>query len=196
MAPRLRLGLGLLLLGAGLWQFGDGLAVQGKALVAQILLERSWSIAMAEGRAPPPWPWADTVPVARLAVPRLAVDQIVLSGATGRTLAFGPGLVDGTAPGRAAVISGHRDTHFTWLAELRIGDLVTLQTPDARARQYRVIERRILDSRSDAIHAPPDADLLFLTTCYPFGAVDPGGPLRAVFAAVPDQAVEISSSAP
>ncbi len=38
-----------------------------------------------------PWPWADTHPVARLIAPAQDADVLVLAGASGRTLAFGPG---------------------------------------------------------------------------------------------------------
>jgi hypothetical protein len=56
---------------------------------------------LSGGETVKPWPWADTWPIARLSAPRHGVDLFVLAGATGRTLAFGPGHVDGTArPGR------------------------------------------------------------------------------------------------
>ena len=59
-----------------------------------------------------------------------------LAGVSGRTLAFGPGHVDGTPlpgdPGNS-VLSGHRDTHFAFLRELRSGDILLVSTGrDAR----------------------------------------------------------------
>ena len=44
------------------------------------------------------WPWADTWLIARLVVPSLAIDQIVLEGTYGRTLDFGPGHVESAGP--------------------------------------------------------------------------------------------------
>jgi sortase A len=90
--------LALVALAAGL------LAASGKiyleAQLAQVLLRRAWAETQATGRPVKPWSWADTWPVARLSVPRHDVDLIVLAGASGRTLAFGPGHVDGrAAPG-------------------------------------------------------------------------------------------------
>ena len=66
----------------------------------------------------------------RLEAPDLGVRQIVLAGASGRTLAFGPGHMDGTAaPGASghAVISGHRDTHFRFLQDLATGDALRVK---------------------------------------------------------------------
>ena len=98
----------------------QGLYIPAKAVVAQQLLQLAWERAQDGARAARSWPWADTPPVARLIVPELDIDQIVLEGASGRTLAFGPGVLPGSVPPGDAghiVISGHRDTHFRFLAD-------------------------------------------------------------------------------
>ena len=110
---------------AGLGLLADAGWIHAKAALAQHLLAGAWARTRdGEARARP-WPWADTWPLARLSVARLGVRRLVLAGASGRTLAFGPGHHAGTAlpgaPGNA-VISGHRDTHFRFLGELRPGD--------------------------------------------------------------------------
>jgi sortase A len=154
-----------------------------KAEVAQVLLLRAWQRARMSGAAARPWPWADTWPVARLRVPRYGVDEIVLAGASGSSLAFGPGHVDGTAvPGRCGncVLSGHRDTHFRFLAELELGDILELEAPDGRVQRFIVRSTHIL-RRSDLFVLDDDSEpVLTLTTCFPFDAVVPGGPLRFV----------------
>ena len=116
-----------------LWQIGAGLWIPAKAWLAQLLIARAWEESIATGKAATPWPWADTAPVARLTVPRLGIDQIVLAHATGRTLAFGPGHLDGSpAPGEPglSIISGHRDTSFRFLANLAAGDEIRIQRAD------------------------------------------------------------------
>ena len=57
---------------------------------------------LADGEAHPPWRWADTSPIARLEVPRLGVRRVVLAGATGAVLAFGPGHIHGVVVLRSA----------------------------------------------------------------------------------------------
>ena len=155
-----------------------------KAWLAQILIARAWDTAMATGKPAPPWPWADTTPVARLRVPALGVDQIVLAHATGRSLAFGPGHLDVcAAPGDPglSVISGHRDTSFAILADLTAGTAIRIQRADGAWVDYRVTSTAIVDERTTRLAprsgGPPQ---LALTTCYPFDAVLPGGPLRYV----------------
>jgi len=73
---------------------GWGLYIPAKAVVAQVLLERAWMAAGPTGIAPPPWPWADTRPIARIRTSDNQHNAIVLAGAHGRSLAFGLGHVD------------------------------------------------------------------------------------------------------
>ena len=160
------------------------LYIEAKAVLAQALLERAWSRTAAASGARDhrrPWPWADTWPVARLSVPRLGEHWIVLAGASGRTLAFGPGHLDGTAlpgdPGHS-VVAGHRDTQFAALGALRLGDVLTVETPERREVRYRVRDMEIVERGAGTALAPRSADTLTLVTCWPFDAVVPGGPGR------------------
>lgn len=176
--------LAVLLLAIALWQIGEAAWIPAKAWLAQILIADAWQTAMAENRRVPPWPWADTAPVARLQAPALAVDQIVLAHATGRTLAFGPGHLDGSAmPGDPglSIISGHRDTSFAFLAELTAGTKIRLQKSDGIWLTFRVTAASVIDQRQDSLpRVTTGAPQLALVTCYPFDAVMPGGPLRYV----------------
>jgi sortase A len=173
------------LLLAGLAAGGEGLWMDAKAKLAQILLEMSWRSALA-GKRIKPWPWADTRAIACLTIDRGGAAIIVLAGASGRTMAFGPGHLDGTAmPGDAGncVITAHRDTHFAPLRYVGPGDILTLQRPDGRSVRYRVQATRVV-SKSDTSVLRQDARTrLTLITCYPFDAVRPGTPLRWVVVA-------------
>lgn len=173
-------GLGLLVYAAYL---------PSKALVAQVLLRLAWSEARATGAPVRPWPWADTVSVARLRADRLAIDQVILAGASGRTLAFAPGWVDGTMrPGQPGnvVLSGHRDTHFDWLSDLVRGDRLALEAVDGPVRRYRVAELAVRHFSATWLLEPLAGDRLVLLTCYPFDAVSPGTPWRYVITAYPE----------
>jgi len=181
--------LGLLALGIG----GEPAWMQGKAVLSQWLLQRAWAESQASGDAVKPWPWADTHPVARITLPRLGVDEIVLAGDSGRVLAFGPGWAEASArpgEGGVSVISGHRDNHFAFLREVRAGDRLWLETGHAR-RAYIVQGSRIVDSRTQRLSLDGDAALT-LVTCWPFDAITAGGPMRYVVTALPE---EIATSA-
>lgn len=182
------------LLVVGFWNFGQGAYIYAKAHLAQGLLERAWRQTLAGETEARPWPWADTYPVARLRVPSRNIDQIVLSGATGRTLAFGPGhMLASTLPGGGGVtvLSGHRDTHFGFLQNVRRGEQVFIQLADGQEHAFTVSELRVTDTRESGLTLPPQAEGLVLITCYPFNVMAPTGPLRYVVSAVP----EISSLA-
>lgn len=159
----------------------SGFWIPAKAGLAQILLERAWAATRSGRDDARPWPWADTVPIARLSIPRLNVSWIVLSGASGRNLAFAPAHLDGSAlPGEAGVvvIAGHRDTHFERLGELEPGMEILLENGLGEISRYTVTGSEIVDSRTARLRLDAESPVLVLTTCYPFDALTAGGPLR------------------
>jgi sortase A len=160
--------------------------IQAKAALAQVLLHDAWSTTLTDAQPHRPWPWADFWPVARLRVEHLDVDLIVLAGDSGNVLAFGPGHSTRSAvPGGSGtvVISGHRDTHFRFLQDLRSGDRISLET--ARGEfSYRVQASATVDVRTARLQLSQAQRRLVLTTCYPFDALATGGPLRYVLEAV------------
>jgi sortase A len=165
----------------GVWQIGQGAYIHAKAVLAQILLEAAWVDTLNGHKEVKPWPWADTWPVGRLTVPRLGISRIVLAGASGESLAFGPGLFSGNLlpdNGGNTVIAGHRDTHFRFLQDLRPGDIITLQTPDALVHDYHITVVKVVHETDAHYLADTEDALLTLVTCYPFDAIVPVGPLR------------------
>jgi len=188
--PRTLTALMGCLLALGGWQLGEGSWIYAKAGLAQHLLQRAWSRPLAGETKSKPWPWADTWPVARLIVPSQHIDQIVLEGAYGRTLAFGPGHVESAQPigsSGTIILTGHRDTHFKFLQRLQRNDVIELDTPTRHRRRYRVKETRIADSRSAAIEVEQDHSQLVLVTCFPFDSPMPGTLWRYVVIAEREQ---------
>ena len=171
----------LLLPLCGMWQLGSASYIHAKAILAQVLLETAWDETRNGQREVKPWPWADTWPICRLTVPRLGIDRIVLAGASGSSLAFGPGhLFGSSSPGQQGniVIAGHRDTHFRFLKAIQPGEIIHLQTVMGDTLQYEVIETKIVHEREAEYLVSTQEDKLTLITCYPFDAIRPGGPLR------------------
>ena len=159
-----------------------GLWIPLKAVIAQEMLDLAWAESQARQAKTRPWPWADTWPVARLTVPELGDSMIVLAGAHGESLAFGPGRLLGSDGATGPVIiAGHRDTHFNQLQYLQAGSELQLQDRTGHWRRYRVQTTRVVDSRSEQIDTRGLADdALILVTCYPFDGLDTRGPLRYV----------------
>lgn len=171
---------------AGASTFGGGAYLHAKAQLAQWLLHAAWTESRKTGAPVKPWPWADTHPVARLVAPGHDADVLVLAGASGRTLAFGPGHLDGSAmPGDAgnAVITAHRDTHFRFLRTVAPGDEIVVERADGGMRHFRVRGAYVTDYRELRLARDTVVPTLTLVTCYPFDAINPGGPLRYVVVA-------------
>ena len=170
----------------GVWEVVGAGKIYAKAWLAQQLLERAWHRTLEGERRVRPWPWADTWPVAELTVPRLGLSQIVLSGDSGRVLAFGPGHAEASAaPGAngTTLISGHRDTSFGFLRSIQDGDIIELNSPAGKF-SYTVSERSIVDQRHFSVDIPnrelQSESSLMLVTCYPFDALEPGGNERFI----------------
>ena len=202
MTPRWRrLAPALVALALSLVVVVHALWIPLKAEVAQVLLHDAWARARHGIDAPRPWPWADTWPVARLTSEQHDVDLYVLAGASGSSLAFGPGHVDGTAlPGELgnAAVGGHRDTSFAFLERVQLGDVFEVETPQGELVRYAVVETAIVDQRDTRALQREPGRALTLITCWPFHALQTGGSDRYVVRAleVPLNPDALTSTAP
>lgn len=175
----------LLLAAFGLVLIGQGAVIPAKARLAQILLDRAFERGLAEHHPVKAWPWADAAPIARIRVPRLGVEEIVLSGGSGEAMAFGPTLLPGGArigERGTAVFAAHRDTHFRFLKDLRPGDLIEIEELSGRTTSYRARPGFVVRHDAFAIDRHRARPLIALVTCWPIGATG-RGPLRYVVGA-------------
>lgn len=180
---------------AGLLLFGEGAYIHAKAMLAQVLLDRAFSESIASGRDVKPWSWADTWPVARIEVERLGARAVVLSGSSGQALAFGPGHVEFTPDAGergVAVYSAHRDTHFSFLKDVAIGDAIDVTRRDGRSFRYRVTDTAVVRFDASGIDPQSSGHELALSTCWPFDALT-SGPLRYVVRATLEPGSLVSS---
>ena len=164
------------------WEFSTAGYIHAKAMVAQHLMSRAWEQSMEKGVKVPPWPWADTWPVASIKVPEHEIEQTILAGMNGRVLAFGPGWMRSSsrpAEQGTVVVAGHRDTHFEFLQYLKVGDELEIQGVKVQA-VYEVASMEVIDSRYYRIKPNQADSSLILVTCYPFDSIATDGPLRYV----------------
>ena len=161
----------------GLILFGQGAYIHAKALLAQVLLERAFDQTIATGHATKPWSWADTWPVARIEVKRIGASAIVLSGSSGQALAFGPGHVELTPDAGergVAVYAAHRDTHFSFLKDVAVGDEIDVTRSDGRMFRYRADGSSVVRFDASGIDPLAEGYHLVLSTCWPFDALTSG----------------------
>lgn len=186
--------LAVLMLVAASLSFTQGLYIQAKAIVAQWLLADAWEQTLHGDDQVKPWSWAGIWPVASLRVNSQKLPDglfsfpnnlLVLNQASGQGLAFGPGqLHSSVSPGAPGwlIIGGHRDTHFSFLEHISLGEKIELQATDGHWHVYEVDDIQVVDSLNQSLPAADaiiDAGLI-LVTCYPFDVVSTGGSLRYV----------------
>jgi len=173
--PRRPLAIALLTLGSAIAAWG--LYMPAKAALAQILLERAWVKVQHGETNAKPWPWADMTPLAEINIPKLHQRVIVLEGASGEAMAFGPGHMPNTPPIGArgtAVVAAHRDTQFSTLGALKQGDEIVAFTRNGKRTPFRVSTMRVVKadvSGLDPADPGPAGARLALVTCYPFSGV-------------------------
>lgn len=172
--------LAVLLILAGLGILAGAAWIPAKAALAQVLLERAFAESLATGRPVRPWPSADTEPVARLTVGGHSF--IVLRGGSGQALAFGPGHLEETPeagePG-TAVFAAHRDTQFSVLGAVKLGDVVAVTRRDGRSVRFRITGSRVVSWDASGIDPAAPGSNLALVTCWPLDGLLQG-PLRLV----------------
>ncbi len=191
------------------WAFDQGIAGRADVTFVDYLSERTlWGFLTRGNHAtaaasiaakadtsdttPKPAAAAPTRPahgalLGRLEIPRLRLSAMVREGVDDKILSVAVGHVPATAlAGQAGnfAIAAHRDTLFRALKDIRSDDLVTFQSPDGGAYEYRVAATQIVKP-SDVNILRADGGglitgggstrgmpkLLTMITCYPFSYV-------------------------
>lgn len=175
----MRKAIGLLLVGAGTL----GLSAAGinylQGYLARAEARAAWEVVEArsavrtlvaglDGNLDAGVPLAPGAPVARLVIPRIGLDEVVVEGVGDRELNAGPGHLPGSPlPGVAgnSVISAHRDRHFRDLGDVSVGDTIETLTRHKSAK-WVVTDRKVVGRRAPVLRSTQDATLT-LTTCWP-----------------------------
>ena len=108
--------------------------------------------------------------IGRIEIPRLGISVMVIEGTSDTTLRHAAGHIAGTSlpgqPGNVG-ISGHRDTFFRPLRNIRRNDIITLTTA-LGAYRYRVVSTKIVNPHDVTVLDSSANEVLTLVTCYPF----------------------------
>jgi len=142
-----------------------------KAELSQQLISYSWHQSIDLQQKIKPWPWADTYPIAELLFERLDKNIVVLNGGDPTTLAFSAGAI---APFNQAkgsqpfVVAGHRDSHFSFLNEVIMNDIISLTDEHGQSQLYQVEAIDIVDASTGELPVLANGAHLVLITCYPF----------------------------
>ena len=110
--------------------------------------------------------------IARIRIPRLDLNLVVVNGTSVSDLRRGPGRhLETYMPGEHELvyIAGHRTTYgapFGDINELQPGDTITLELPYATI-VYRVTRHRIVDDNDISVLESPHHEQLVLQACHP-----------------------------
>lgn len=110
---------------------------------------------------------------ATIKVPSINLDKTIYEGDDEETLAMGIGHYQGSLlPGEHGnfVISGHRDTDFMPLQDIKIGDEVIVETSYGKYH-YKVSSIDIVKPDNVSLVAPTNYEKLTMYTCYPFSYI-------------------------
>lgn len=122
-----------------------------------------------------------------LHIPKLEAELPIVEGTDPDELAKGVGHYLGTAyplQKDQIVLSGHRETVFRKMGELKHGDILTIQLPYGDF-SYKIVNTKIVsaDDRTVIKSTAPN-EVLTLTTCYPFNFIG-DAPERYIITAIP-----------
>jgi sortase A len=142
-----------------------------KGWLSEQLISYSWHQTINLQQKIKPWPWADTYPIAELSFERLNKQVVVLNGGDPTTLAFSAGAIAPFNQARSAqpfVVAGHRDSHFSFLDEVVMNDIISLADKHGQSQLYQVEAIDIVDASTGELPILADDSQLILITCYPF----------------------------
>lgn len=109
-------------------------------------------------------------PIGSVMIPRLSMSAIISEGVDNLTLLRAVGHVPGTPfPGEGgnSGLTAHRDSYFRALKDVRVGDLIRIETVDG-SFQYAVDSIAVVGPERWDVLSPTVRPTLTLVTCYPF----------------------------
>ncbi len=142
-----------------------------KGWLSEQLISYSWHQTINLKQKTKPWPWADTYPIAELSFERLNKQVVVLNGGDSTTLAFSAGAIapfNQASSAQPFVVAGHRDSHFSFLDEVVMNDIISLADKHGQSQLYQVEAIDIVDASTGELPILADDSQLILITCYPF----------------------------
>ena len=179
---------GAIFVGIGIWQI-----VSGK-MQTEATLKKAKSIVQAEPKQVQKESSAQSQPpavgnaIGILDIPKIQAELPIVEGTDQDDLEKGVGHYKGSSLPKEngqIVLSGHRDSVFRRLGELKIGDPLTVKVKNG-SQTYKITNTKIVNSDDKTIITlQKNKEELILTTCYPFRYVG-NAPQRYIVYALPN----------
>ena len=158
---------GIAIVGLSLTQIRAMNAISGSQVLPEIAFHNSPSSTQAAlvNKVPARGDYIGTI-----SIPVLNKTLPIYQGTENSQLEKGVGHFEGSVlPGQTdnSVLAGHRDSVFSKLGKLKLGDLLIVNTA-AGNFTYKVARFRIVDENDRTVIVPTKTAILTLSTCYPF----------------------------
>ena len=189
--PLLIILAGLVVIGIGVWQIvetnfmTDASLKEAKRIVAQAESKYDEEEPIKNLKKIDPPKFGDTIGL--LTIPKINSELAIVEGTDPNDLKKGVGHYKGSYfPGENGqiVLSGHRDTVFRRLGELKPGDIFEVQLANGMSK-YELTHTKIVDAEDRTIITLQNTqEELIVITCYPFRFVG-NAPQRYIIYAKP-----------
>ncbi|SFB16741.1 MULTISPECIES: class D sortase [unclassified Bacillus (in: firmicutes)] len=175
LLPLLFIVVGIVIIGIGGWQILDSKTQTEDSLeVAKKIVEKNSDLKGTKNKDDEPFTPFVGETVGLLELPRIKSELAIIEGTDEDDLKKGVGHYKGSYyPGENGqiVLSGHRDTVFRRLGELKIGDPLKVKMPYGNY-DYEIIGTKIVEADDTSIITlQKENEELVVTTCYPFSYV-------------------------
>ncbi|MFS0775756.1 class D sortase [Neobacillus sp. 3P2-tot-E-2] len=182
---------GLVVIGIGVWQIvetnfmTDASLKEAKRIVAQAESKYEQEEPIKNLKKIDPPKFGDTIGL--LTIPKIKSELAIVEGTDPNDLKKGVGHYKGSYfPGENGqiVLSGHRDTVFRRLGELKPGDIFEVELANGKFK-YELTHTKIVDAEDRTIITLQNSqEELIVITCYPFRYVG-NAPQRYIIYAKP-----------
>lgn len=184
--------VGVVFLGMGIWQLADSKIKTNAALEKAKQVIRNQPSQTQPSQTQPGHSAKASASgigdaIGILTIPKIKADLAIVEGTDPDDLEKGVGHYKGSyLPGDNGqiVLSGHRDTVFRKLGELKVGDPLLVKVANGN-HEYKITGTKIVESDDKSIITLQNSkEELVLTTCYPFRYVG-NAPKRYIIYAAP-----------
>ncbi len=155
----------------GIWLFSQSPSMAGiRSWISKGLLYTAWVRTQSSGDQIKPWPWAETWPLARLSIPDMGIEHIIVAHASEKNVAFTLGHLESSVPPGEMGNSGllvRREGYYEFLKILKPDDLLVLESLHSGKWHYRVSAIYVVPKTNTQILASSANRRLTLISCYP-----------------------------
>lgn len=154
---------------SSVWQFTSSSLISLENMVTQGLLHTAWVRTQSSGHQVKPWPWAETVPIARLSIPSLNTRHVILDYANQHLPEVAIAHANSSIPPGElgnSILNVSQEGYESFLHLLKPGDALVLESVHSGLWRYRVSTIYVVEKTNTVLIEPSLNRRLTLVSCY------------------------------